>query len=151
MAFLFNPFQGQMTRLQWWLAQLGIFVAAFAALFLTAYLHSDRPVPISIDTRTPGETWALNGIILSVMFANFSTCLNRLRDSGRSRFWYLSFLIPPAGTGLMIYFCGIERGRGTFFRPSTDTETPPPQTYAPPPPAQIPSQRSRRTFGRREA
>ncbi len=152
MAFLFNPFQGQMTRLQWWLAQLGIFAAAFAGLFLTAFLLSDRSEPIS--TRTSGETWALTGILLSVLFANFSTCLNRLRDSGRSGFWYLTFLFPTVGTGLMIYFCGIERGRGMGFGgfgPSADTETPPPQSYAPPPPAQIPSQRSRQTFGRRQA
>lgn len=152
MAFLLNPLQGRMTRLQWWLAQLGIFAAAFAGLFLTAFLLSDRSAPIS--TRTPGETWALTGIILSVVFANFSTCLNRLRDSGRSGFWYLSFWLPPAGTGLMIYFCGIERGRrmgSRGFGPSTASDTLTPQTCAPPPPAQIPSQRSRQTFGRRQA
>ncbi|WP_417677248.1 DUF805 domain-containing protein [Roseibium sp.] len=149
MAFLFNPFEGQMTRLQWWLAQLGIFAAAFAGLFLTAFLLSDRSEPVS--TRTSGETWALTGILLSVLFANFSTCLNRLRDSGRSGFWYLTFLLPTAGTGLMIYFCGIERNRGTILGPSADTDNPPPQTYAPPPRAQIPQQRSRRTFGRRQA
>ena len=44
MAFLFNPFEGQMTRLQWWLAQLGIFAAAFAGLFLTAGLLASQMV-----------------------------------------------------------------------------------------------------------
>ncbi|WP_346894369.1 DUF805 domain-containing protein [uncultured Roseibium sp.] len=149
MAFLFNPFQGQMTRLQWWLAQLGIFAAAFAGLFLTAFLLSDRSEPVS--TRTSGETLALTGLLLSVLFANFSTCLNRLRDSGRSGFWYLTFLLPTAGTGLMIYFCGIERGRDVSMKPPVTTDTPPSQANPTPPPLPTVLRSGRRTFGRRRA
>ena len=109
MSALFNPFYGRINRGDWWLLQLAIFAFAVFGMFLTYILASDPNLPTG--ERTTGEALMLLLVILLVVYMNFATCLNRLRDASRSGLWYLSFLLPTVGTGLMIYFCGIEAGK----------------------------------------
>lgn len=66
------------------------------------------------------ENVGLGLTALAMIYMNLCTCLNRLRDSGRSGFWYLSFLLPSVGTGLMVYFCGIEKAPGRFTSGRSD-------------------------------
>lgn len=110
MPYLFNPFHGQIGRGTWWLSQFVIFALAFAGLIVCARLFADPGAPSG--ARNDSEIAMLAVIVVSMVYLNFSTCLNRLRDTGRSGFWYLAFLMPYAGSGLMIYFCGIEPGQG---------------------------------------
>ena len=49
-------------------------------------------------------------LVISVIYMNFATCINRLRDQGKNGFMYTLFLLPTVGTGLMIYHCGIAAG-----------------------------------------
>jgi uncharacterized membrane protein YhaH (DUF805 family) len=110
MSALFNPFYGRINRGDWWLLQLAIFVFAFLGMFMTITFASDPNLPAG--QKTTGEASMLLLVILSVVYMNFATCINRLRDSGTSGFLYLVFLLPTVGTGLMIYFCGIKEGDG---------------------------------------
>ncbi|MCP4319648.1 MAG: DUF805 domain-containing protein [Hyphomicrobiales bacterium] len=86
--------------------QLVIFSLAIGGMVFSASFLADPAAHTS--ERNASETAALFVILVAVIYTNFSTCLNRLRDSGRSGLWYLTFLVPYAGTGLMIYFCGVE-------------------------------------------
>lgn len=117
MAFLFNPFHGQIGRGHWWMLQAAILVFTLAGLFLTALLFANSSV--AQGARTTGEAAMFAIILVAVLYMNFSTCLNRLRDSGRSGLWYISFLLPYGGTPMMIYFCGIEAGDGGSYSAST--------------------------------
>jgi len=88
---------------------------------------------------------------LTMIYMNLCTCINRLRDSGRSRFWYCTFLLPSVGTALMIYFCGIEKGPGKFI---SDQPDPKDSLRAPAAPPAAPSRMrtsapAPREFGRR--
>ncbi len=109
MAALINPFHGRINRLQWWMYQFLIF-------FLTAVGFVGIALYF-VDSHGPEFKWLDNEIAALVLLVllssimNFSTCINRLRDTGRSGFWYLAFLGPTFGTALMIYFCGIEPGK----------------------------------------
>ncbi|MES0882505.1 DUF805 domain-containing protein [Roseibium sp. SCP14] len=114
MAALFNPVYRRINRLQWWLYQLVILFGAIATLILTALLFGDPDAPKG--SRNGLEILGIATACLFFIYANFCTCLNRLRDSGRSWIWYLTFLLPTVGTGLMIYFCGIERSDFTANR-----------------------------------
>lgn len=109
MLYLLNPLQGKIGRGRWWLMQLVIFVLVIAGLFMTAFLFADFDAPA--DTRNSSENVMLALILVAMVYMNFATCVNRLRDSMRSGFWYLTFLLPMVGTGLMIYFCGVEAGQ----------------------------------------
>ncbi|WGI22474.1 DUF805 domain-containing protein [Amylibacter sp. IMCC11727] len=109
MLYLLNPLHGTMGRGRWWLMQVAIFVLAIVAMFGTAFAFADFDAPAG--TRNASENLMLALIILGVFYMNLATCVNRLRDSGRSAFWYLTFLLPMVGTGLMIYFCGLEAGQ----------------------------------------
>ena len=108
MPYLFNPFHGKLSRGGWWLSQLLIFGLALLGMIMSAFFLAGQDVVAG--ARNPGETTMFFLIFAAVLYTNFSTCLNRLRDTGHSGLWYLSFLTPYAGTGLMIYFCGIEAG-----------------------------------------
>lgn len=121
MFFLLNPFQGQLSRGGWWLSQLVIFVLALAGLFVLAVLFAGEPG----GKRAAGEDYALFGLFALVIYTNFCTCINRLRDTGRSGFWYLAFNLPLVGTGLMIYHCGIIGSKNRvasdlYFEPEPD-------------------------------
>ena len=105
---LFNPFAGEISRGRWWLLQFVIFGLAFIMMVITIMILADPNAPV--ESRNSEETMALWGIIIAVIYMNFSTCMNRLRHSGRTRWLYLAFLLPLVGTGLMLYFCGIEAG-----------------------------------------
>ncbi|MFC4292503.1 DUF805 domain-containing protein [Sphingorhabdus arenilitoris] len=107
MMFALNPFAGRINRGDWWLLQLLIWVFAFAAMAMTIMFASDTAAPV--NQRNGAEKMLLVLIILSVIYMNFASCLNRLRDTGRSGWLYLCFLLPTVGTGLMIYFYGIEQ------------------------------------------
>ena len=109
MLYLLNPLQGKIGRGRWWLMQLAIFVLVVLGLFATAFLFADFDAPAG--TRNGSENAMLAMIIVGMIYMNFVTCVNLLRDSARSGFWYLTFLLPMVGTGLMIYFCGLEAGR----------------------------------------
>jgi uncharacterized membrane protein YhaH (DUF805 family) len=109
MGYLLNPFHGQINRSNWWLLQILIFAFAFAGIICAITFASDPNLPT--DQRSNGESVIFLLVIVGVIYMNFATCLNRLRDSRRSGFWYLTFMLPTVGTGLMIYFCGIEAGR----------------------------------------
>ncbi|MCX2721946.1 DUF805 domain-containing protein [Roseibium salinum] len=109
MAAIINPFHGRIGRLQWWLLQFVIFAFAVAGLLVTIFLFAESGAPAG--PQTVNEQASLLLIAFLVVNMNFSTCINRLRDTGRSGFWYLTFLLPAVGTGLMIYFCGVEPGK----------------------------------------
>lgn len=109
MLYLLNPFQGRMGRGRWWLMQFVILGLAIAGMVLTVLLFADLEAPTA--TRNGSENAMLALIVVAVIYMNFATCVNRLRDSMRSGFWYLTFLLPMVGTGLMIYFCGLEAGK----------------------------------------
>ncbi|QDG76679.1 DUF805 domain-containing protein [Labrenzia sp. PHM005] len=115
MEALYNPFYGRISRGQWWLYQAVIWGLFFAGLFVTILLFASPDSPN--EHRNFGEILGISATIFVGLYSNFSTCLNRLRDSGRSWVWYIGFLLPTVGTGLMIYFCGIETSAGRFTRP----------------------------------
>lgn len=108
MAYFFNPFAGEIGRLFWWGAQILIMVIIFALLFATVILVADPEAPI--ETRNGGELTSLLGIGLLGIYLNLCTSVNRLRDAGRSGWWYLAFNIPFIGSALMIFMCGILPG-----------------------------------------
>lgn len=107
MQYLFNPFYGKLSRGGWWSFQFVIFSVVFTGSILTAMFLADPHTPA--NDRNASEITVLILILMAALYANFSTCLNRLRDTGRNGLWYLSFLIPYAGLCLMVYFCGIEQ------------------------------------------
>lgn len=147
MIALLNPFYGGISRSHWWLCQVAIVVAFFVGLAVTAFLFATPGSPPA--HRNPGETIGLALVIVGVLYMNFSTCLNRLYNSGRSWVWYLTFLLPTVGLGLMLYFCGIEAGSGRMTRRRNRSE---PNVR---PPQPIPSRQPPKTpqkqtgFGRR--
>lgn len=108
MAYLMNPFEGSMSRGDWWFSQLAIIVLVVLGMVCTFTFASDHALPAG--EKTGSEGWLLVLLIVGAVYMNFATCLNRLRDTGRSGMWYLAFLLPTVGTGIMIYFCGIEAG-----------------------------------------
>jgi len=148
MAALFNPIYGRIGRLHWWLAQIAVFALTIAGLVANIFLFTDWDA--SSGSRTSVEQTGFVLIVILMIYMNLSTCLNRLRDSGRSGFWYLSFLLPTVGTGLMIYFCGIERGRSSTTGPTSPVA---PAGYPPRPQVRqsafVPKQT--RSFGKRNA
>lgn len=112
MNFLLNPFAGSINRGDWWFAQLIIFLMAVGVLVLmsligpTAFIPDDQ---VSEALKSEEKTYFVI-VVLCVIYMNFATCVNRLRDQGKSGFYYTIFLLPSVGTGLMIYYCGIARG-----------------------------------------
>lgn len=149
MLALINPLQGKIGRTHWWLSQIAIFGLAIGGLMATVFLFAD--LNDDLTARNPMESVGLAATIISVLYMNLCTCLNRLRDSGRSGFWYLSFLLPTVGTGLMVYFCGIEKGPGRFTSDRSQPTMQQPVFHEParpsPPPVR-PAGQSRQ-FGRR--
>ncbi|WP_428649805.1 DUF805 domain-containing protein [Roseibium sp.] len=109
MVALINPFHGRINRLQWWMYQLVILVFTAIGFVCIGLYFADSHGP---DFKlSDDEIVALVLLIFLNLNMNFSTCINRLRDTGRSGFWYIAFLGPTFGTALMIYFCGIEPGK----------------------------------------
>jgi uncharacterized membrane protein YhaH (DUF805 family) len=127
MEALFNPVCGTIGRGRWWLLQLVIFGLAIGGLVATIFLFAD--LGGQIESRNPMENIGIGLTAMAVIYMNMCTCLSRLRDSGRSGFWYLSFLLPSVGTGLMVYFCGVEKSPGRFTSGRSD----------PPAPGQLPA------------
>jgi len=111
MLALINPFADPIGRAKWWGLQIFIWIVGLGALFVLAVMNQDSPP----GARTAGESFGLLLIIAGVVYANLCTCLARLRDSGRSGWWHVAFLLPTVGTGLMIYFCGFEKGDSRGF------------------------------------
>lgn len=149
MLYLLNPMQGRIGRGHWWLLQLIIFALAFAGLILSIMVLADRGA--SFGARNANEEAMLVFVIVAVVYMNFCTCLNRLRDSGRSGFWYLTFLLPYAGTGLMLYFCGFEASN-TIDRTSRQQHKPikpMPEPQPAPPVERRTNTASKPVFGRR--
>jgi uncharacterized membrane protein YhaH (DUF805 family) len=109
MSALVNPYYGRINRGDWWLLQLLIVVFIVVGFYITVTFASDPNLPMS--KRTPNESLMVVTVILSAAYMNFASCVNRLRDSDSNGFFYLSFLLPTVGTGLMLYFCGIKAGR----------------------------------------
>lgn len=150
MLYLLNPLQGRIGRGKWWLLQLVVFGLPLAVLFFSAGFLADPAAPPGTHFLREQAMLVIAALIL--IYMSFCTCLNRLRDSGRSGFWYLAFLFAPyIGTGLMVYFCGIEARKpedGTS-RPRSDPKPadrdarPAIRTARPPHPARKP------VFGRR--
>ena len=128
MLALLNPCHGKIGRRHWWLSQLAIFCLAIGGLAATIFLFAD--LASENTDRNPMENVGLAVTIVAVIYMNLCTCLNRLRDSGRSGFWYLSFQLPTVGTGLMLYFCGIEKSPGRF---RSDNSRPPEEGFLPVP------------------
>ncbi|MET1411507.1 DUF805 domain-containing protein [Roseibium sp. HPY-6] len=150
MLALINPCHGKIGRTHWWLSQIAIFCLAIGGLAGTIFLFAD--LEDSSSARNPMENIGLTVTIIAVLYMNLCTCLNRLRDSGRSGFWYLSFLLPTVGSGLMCYFCGIEKTPGRF---TSDEPDPPADNFVRQPPVQ-PAPRSSvppppKEFGRRHS
>lgn len=108
MFYLLNPFLGQISRGQWWLAQLVIFVLSTLAM-TAAFLSIADPSALPAVPELFGNPAVLL-ILVVCAYMNFCVCLNRLRDTGRSGLLYLAFCVPIIGVCLMIYFCGIETG-----------------------------------------
>lgn len=150
MLAVINPWHGKIGRTYWWLSQLAIFCLGIGGLVATILLFAD--LNSDTDVRNSGEQAGIVVTILAVIYMNLCTCLNRLRDSGRSGIWYLSFLLPTVGTGLMVYFCGIEKHPGRF------TSEPPRGTFGQTAPDKAPHRPSPATswgnsskpFGRRD-
>ncbi len=111
MLALISPVAEPIGRAKWWAFQfLILFVGVFAIVVL-AINYADS----GSESRLPEESGMFWGTIGLVVYANLCTCLARLRDSGRSGWWWLAFNLPTVGTGLMIYFCGIEAGQTPDF------------------------------------
>lgn len=150
MLALINPCHGKIGRTHWWLSQIAIFCLAIGGLAGTIFLFAD--LDDSSSARNPMENVGIAVTIIAVLYMNLCTCLNRLRDSGRSGFWYLSFLLPTVGSGLMLYFCGIEKTPGRF---TSDKPDPPADNFVPQPPVQPASRSSTppppKEFGRRHS
>ena len=105
----YNPFFGRITRSEWWLAQVAIWVFVFLAMVLSIMLFADEWKPGGQRNATESALFAL--IVCSMFYMNFATNLNRLRDGGHSGWLYLTFFAPFAGSGLMLYFCGVAPSR----------------------------------------
>jgi len=112
MKYFFNPFAGEIGRLYWWVSQLLIFIFAIVLLFATAILFADPDAPVS--SRNGSEISSLLAICVLAVYMNFCTSLNRLRDAGRSGWWWLAFNIPFIGSPLMLYMCGVLPGSGSL-------------------------------------
>jgi len=108
MFYLLNPFFGRIGRGKWWLLQIVIF-AIMVALMVGAVITQPNITSIAFGETTRGQLWMLFIIVVS-LYLNCCSCINRLRDTGRIALVYLTFFLPFIGTGLMIYFCGIEKG-----------------------------------------
>lgn len=106
MIYLFNPMQGEIKRTKWWLSQVAAYgVMLLLAIFLVV-TNFDTSMPNGTGyTPTTGHIYIVAAFLV---YMNMCTCLNRLRDSGRSGWWYLAFMLPLIGLLAMIYFCGIE-------------------------------------------
>jgi len=111
MLYLLNPFLGQISRGQWWLAQLAIFVLSTLAMTATFLSIADPSALPTVPGLLGNPAFLL--ILVVCAYMNFCVCLNRLRDTGRSGLLYLAFCVPFIGLCLMIYFCGIETGAKT--------------------------------------
>ncbi len=150
MLALINPFAAPIGRAKWWGLQFLILLLAMIALFAVAFVFSDT----GTEGRVPAENMALLAIIVLVIYSNLTTCLARLRDTGRSGWWWLAFNLPFAGTGLMVYFCGGEPGkprefdidkfeeslaRGNKSQPTVARQEPAPTRSTPMPSSAVPS------------
>jgi hypothetical protein len=113
MLSLVSPVAEPIGRAKWWGFQFLILFVGILALFVLAINYSDT----GATGRVPEENAMVWGIIGLVLYTNLCTCLARLRDTGRSGWWWIAFLLPTVGTGLMIYFCGVEAGQKRDFDP----------------------------------
>ena len=95
----YNPFFGRITRSEWWLAQLAIWVFVFLGMVLSITLFADEWKSGGQRDATESTLFAL--IVCSMFYMNFAISLNRLRDGGHSGWLYLTFFAPFAGSGLM--------------------------------------------------
>ena len=115
MSYLFNPVAGYAGRLKWWLSQLLIMVILVVGIIAIGLTSIDAdPNTLEQNPEFVGKIWPL---MILTGYINLCACLNRLRDSGRSGWWYLTHFIPFVGPFIIIYFCGIEKGSS---RISTD-------------------------------
>ena len=105
MSYLINPMAGEISRLKWWLSQL-LIIAILIIGVVTIFAINSNAGTLDPDSFT-GKLWpvmALTGYI------NLCACVNRLRDTGRTGWWYLAHFIPFIGPFIILYFCGIEKG-----------------------------------------
>ena len=112
MFALFNPFYGEISRKAWWNYQsviwviFGLIAAGF--YFLLAALRTGDAFAEGLST--PFGIVVASVLAIAGIYMNFCTCVNRLRNTGRTGWWWLIFQVPVIGAPLMLYFCGIEKG-----------------------------------------
>jgi uncharacterized membrane protein YhaH (DUF805 family) len=98
MLSLVSPVAGPIGRAKWWGFQFLISFIGILAIFVLAFNYSDT----GATGRVPEENAMFWGICGLIVYSNLCTCLARLRDTGRSGLWWIAFLLPTVGTGLMI-------------------------------------------------
>ncbi|WP_114009947.1 DUF805 domain-containing protein [Cohaesibacter intestini] len=112
MFALFNPFYGEISRKSWWTYQSVIWVIfallAAAFYFLLAALRMGDGIADAFSTLF--GVVAASVLAIVAIYMNFCSCVNRLRNTGRTGWWWLIFQVPVIGVPLMLYFCGIEEG-----------------------------------------
>lgn len=110
MSYLINPMAGEIGRLKWWLSQLLIIAILIVGVVTIVAMNMD------VDANSVDQIPDIKGMMWPLMiftgYINFCACLNRLRDTGRSGWWYLAHFIPLAGPFIICYFCGISKGDG---------------------------------------
>ena len=110
--YFFSP-QGRMSRGQFWLASLGIFLAVFVAIFLLSLLAAKASANHG-SLRASGMALPVLGlgaiIALLAVWANCSISIKRYHDRGKSGWWMLISLVPFIGGAWYIIEVGCLSG-----------------------------------------
>jgi len=100
--WLYADFFGRARRREFWIFTLGnVFVFAivvFAIVVILDLLGAERPIPLKAIVYTA------NCFPPLIFIPTLAVTVRRLHDTGRSGWMMLTFLLPPIGTMLMLYF-----------------------------------------------
>jgi uncharacterized membrane protein YhaH (DUF805 family) len=114
MNFFFG-IQGRIGRLQWWGAQLIIFILLAVPFFIVGMGVSD------MSEERIRQVFASNGLALIIMFLafyvlavwmNVAVTVKRYHDRNKSGFWFLIVFIPFIGGIWQLVECGFLSGTG---------------------------------------
>lgn len=114
MLYLINPFAGKIGRVEWWWMQAATIV--LTSIFMTALILIDFDLSFLTGNEQPTNPTPIYLGAAFLLYLNFSTCLNRLRDTKRPWWFFMVFwIIPFIGMPAMVYFCGFEAGKKDLY------------------------------------
>lgn len=113
MEYMFMPlkryadFQGRSRRKEYWMFQLGVFLAYIAAAVLFAIL-----VAALGETASGIVAMLLLLVVLGILVPAIAVTVRRLHDQDKSGWWILINFIPFGGIVLLVLMC-LEGTNGT--------------------------------------